>query len=196
MINKVLVFIEASTFLFIKNKRTMEQKEIKPQKPFSQKKKITKKPSKKVIDQEKLLELSTALLMEKDLYLLECKMKTIRDDTNIYAVIHKKDGATTHIDCITATKAIKEIIAAEGFDEEDYSITVSSTGFDWIFKSDLEYQIFINNNVKIKYEDTEQDKNITLMGTLKENNEDHIIIENKETMKVMKKYIIKIKLNN
>lgn len=178
----------------------MGQKEIKPQKPkpFSQKKKISKKEksNNKVIEQEKLLELSTQVLMEKNIYLLESKMRTIRNDTHIYAVIHKKDEATTHNDCIAATKVIKEIISAEGFDEDDYSITVSSTGFDWIFKSDLEYQIFINNKVKIKYEDKEQDKNITLIGTLKENNEDHIIIENKEAIKIMKKSIIKVKLNN
>ncbi len=179
----------------------MKKKETKPQKQKTfnknaKKRTITKKAIKNILDEKEAFDIATSILITKDIYLLDLKVKSNKYDVHIYAVIHKKNETTTHNDCVTTTKIIKEIISEKKLDEDDYSITVSSAGFNWIFKSDLEYQIFIGENIKLKYLDDKEEKNVTLSGVLKENHENYIIIQSEEEKIINKEKIIKAKLNN
>lgn len=180
------------------NKRTAQK-----QKPYSNKKEYKDrderrraKPKKEIISKEVLFERASKELKNSNIFLLEAKTVILNKmDNHIYAVIHKMPSVS-HEDCVHTTKIIQDILDDLSFDTDDYSITVSSAGFTWVFKSDIEYEIFVNNNIKIKYKDDE--KNTTIEAILKENSSDYIIIENKNKTekKLLKTDIIKTRLNN
>ena len=138
-------------------------------------------------------EKSKNILEKNKIYLLNLKVGAIKDNKKIYAVIFKKKENISHSHCIEATKIIQQIIKAEGYDEGDYTITVSSAGFRW--KIENRFELFEDMPVKIKYKN--EDKIITESGILKEAKEDYIILELeneiKKTIKI--KDIIKARLN-
>ena len=147
-----------------------------------------------IIDETILFEKSANILeKESRIYLLNLKVGAIKDNKKVYAVIFKKKENISHSHCIEATKIIQQIIKAEGYDEGDYTITVSSAGFRW--KIENRFELFEDMPVKIKYKN--EDKIITESGILKEAKEDYIILELeneiKKTIKI--KYIIKARLN-
>ena len=147
-----------------------------------------------IIDETILFEKSKNILEKNKIYLLNLKVGAIKDNKKIYAVIFKKKENISHSHCIEATKIIQQIIKAEGYDEGDYTITVSSAGFRW--KIENRFELFEDMPVKIKYKNNE-DKIITESGILKEAKEDYIILELeneiKKTIKI--KDIIKARLN-
>ena len=148
-----------------------------------------------IIDETILFEKSANILeKESRIYLLNLKVGAIKDNKKVYAVIFKKKENISHSHCIEATKIIQQIIKAEGYDEGDYTITVSSAGFRW--KIENRFELFEDMPVKIKYKNNE-DKIITESGILKEAKEDYIILELeneiKKTIKI--KDIIKARLN-
>lgn len=147
-----------------------------------------------IIDETILFEKSANILeKESRIYLLNLKVGAIKDNKKVYAVIFKKKENISHSHCIEATKIIQQIIKAEGYDEGDYTITVSSAGFRW--KIENRFELFEDMPVKIKYKN--EDKIITESGILKEAKEDYIILELeneiKKTIKI--KDIIKARLN-
>ena len=150
-----------------------------------------------IIDETILFEKSKNILEKNKIYLLNLKVGAIKDNKKIYAVIFKKKENISHSHCIEATKIIQQIIKAEGYDEGDYTITVSSAGFRW--KIENRFELFEDMQVKIKYRinNNEENKIITESGILKEAKEDYIILELeneiKKTIKI--KYIIKARLN-
>ena len=147
-----------------------------------------------IIDETILFEKSANILeKESRIYLLNLKVGAIKDNKKVYAVIFKKKENISHSHCIEATKIIQQIIKAEGYDEGDYTITVSSAGFRW--KIENRFELFEDMPVKIKYKN--EDKIITESGILKEAKEDYIIFENedKEIKKILKNDIIKARLN-
>lgn len=154
---------------------------------------IRKNETINIIDETILFEKSKNILEKNKIYLLNLKVGAIKDNKKIYAVIFKKKENISHSHCIKATKIIQQIIKAEGYDEGDYTITVSSAGFRW--KIENRFELFEDMPVKIKYKN--EDKIITESGILKEAKEDYIILELeneiKKTIKI--KYIIKARLN-
>ena len=111
-------------------------------------------------------------------------------------MIFKKKESVSHSHCIEATRVIQSVIKFEGFDEGDYTITVSSAGFRW--KIEDRFELFEEMPIKIKFKiKDKEDKIITERGILKEGKEDYIIFENenKETKKILKNDIIKTRLN-
>ena len=155
---------------------------------------IRKNETINIIDETILFEKSANILeKESRIYLLNLKVGAIKDNKKIYAVIFKKKENISHSHCIEATKIIQQIIKAEGYDEGDYTITVSSAGFRW--KIENRFELFEDMPVKIKYKN--EDKIITESGILKEAKEDYIILELeneiKKTIKI--KDIIKARLN-
>ena len=132
----------------------MKKQKIKPQNHKKNEKKndkkIVKAPPKSFIEEITLFTISKENMKKEDINLLELKMKVIKGYVDMYAFINKKDGVS-HKDCIIATKIIQSSIDDEGFDHEDYGITVSSAGLTRTFKSDDEYEIFLGNNIKIKF---------------------------------------------
>lgn len=184
----------------MKNKRIPQK-----QKPYGRDKKYKtnkeqKKKVLKIVDEKILLNRSYKSLEKKEIYLLELKMVSLSNkDIHIYAVIFKKQNNKnpniSHEDCIIATKHIQENIKKEGFDEGDYAITVSSAGFRWIFDSN--YELFVNMPIKIRYKN-ENEESITVKTIMKDAKEDYIVIGNDEleNIKILKKDIIKARLNN
>lgn len=153
-----------------------------------------------IIDETILFEKS-ANILEKDnkIYLLNLKVGAIKDNKKVYAVIFKKKESVSHSHCIEATRVIQSVIKSCGFDEGDYTITVSSAGFRW--KIENRFELFEDMPIKIKYkikfEIKEEDKIITENGILKEAKADYIIFENEdnEIIKILKEDIIKTRLN-
>ena len=150
-----------------------------------------------IIDETILFEKSANILeKENRIYLLNLKVGAIKDNKKVYAVIFKKKENVSHSHCIEATRVIQSVIKSEGFDEGDYTITVSSAGFRW--KIEDRFELFEEMPIKIKFKiKDKEDKIITESGILKEGKEDYIIFENenKETKKILKNDIIKTRLN-
>jgi len=173
--------------------------EKKPPKTF-----VEKKPPKTFIEDIKLSTISKSNMLKEDIHLLELKMRVTKGDAHVYAFINKKDGVS-HRDCIMATKIIQASIKSEGFDDEYYSITVSSAGINRTFKSDDEYEIFLGSDIKIKFftdddnNNSKDDKNTeTFNAKLIETDGSSILIEIEDDKKirVLKKNIIRTRLNN
>lgn len=185
----------------------MKNNKIKPQRKKEygrgenkdKKKNLKKSTNEKIniVDETILFEKSKDILeKESQIYLLNLKVGAIKDNKKVYAVIFKKKENVSHIHCIEATKIIQQTIKAEGYDEGDYTITVSSAGFRW--KIENRFELFEDMQVKIKYRiNNEENKIITESGILKEGKEDYIIFENenKEIKKILKDDIIKARLN-
>ena len=186
----------------------MKNNKIKPQRKKEygrgenkdKKKNLKKSTNEKIniVDETILFEKSKDILeKESQIYLLNLKVGAIKDNKKVYAVIFKKKENVSHIHCIEATKIIQQIIKAEGFDEGDYTITVSSAGFRC--KIENRFELFEDMQVKIKYRinNNEENKIITKSGILKEGKEYYIIFENenKEIKKILKNDIIKARLN-
>lgn len=151
-----------------------------------------------IIDETILFEKSANILeKENQIYLLNLKVGAIKDNKKVYAVIFKKKENVSHSHCIEATRVIQSTIKSAGFDEGDYTITVSSAGFRW--KIEDRFELFEEMPIKIKFKikDKEENKIIAENGILKEGKEDYIIFENenKETKKILKNDIIKTRLN-
>ena len=150
-----------------------------------------------IIDETILFEKSANILeKENRIYLLNLKVGAIKDNKKVYAVIFKKKESVSHSHCIEATRVIQSVIKSAGFDEGDYTITVSSAGFRW--KIEDRFELFEEMPIKIKFRiKDKEDKIITESGILKEGKEDYIIFENenKETKKILKNDIIKARLN-
>lgn len=122
------------------------------------------------------------------------KSALYKDNKKIYAVIFKKKENVSHSHCIEATRVIQSVIKSEGYDEGDYTITVSSAGFRW--KIEARFELFEDMMIKIKYKN--EDEIITESGILKEAKEDYIIIDfenEKKEIKILKENIIKLRLN-
>ena len=186
----------------------MKNNKIKPQRKKEygrgenkdKKKNLKKSTNEKVnIVDEKILFEKSANILEKEsqIYLLNLKVGAIKDNKKVYAVIFKKNESVSHSHCIEATRVIQSIIKSAGFDEGDYTITVSSAGFRW--KIEERFELFENMPIKIKYKinNEGEDKIITESGILKESKEDYIFFENedKEKRKILKEDIIKTRLN-
>ena len=186
----------------------MKNNKIKPQRKKEygrgenkdKKKNFKKSTNEKVnIVDEKILFEKSANILEKEsqIYLLNLKVGAIKDNKKVYAVIFKKNESVSHSHCIDATRVIQSVIKSAGFDEGDYTITVSSAGFRW--KIEERFELFENMPIKIKYKinNEGEDKIITESGILKEAKEDYIIFENedKEKRKILKEDIIKTRLN-
>ena len=186
----------------------MKNNKIKPQRKKEygrgenkdKKKNLKKSTNEKIniVDETILFEKSKDILeKESQIYLLNLKVGAIKDNKKVYAVIFKKKENVSHIHCIEATRVIQSTIKSAGFDEGDYTITVSSAGFRW--KIEERFELFEDMQVKIKYRinNNEENKIITESGILKEGKEDYIIFENedKEIKKILKNDIIKARLN-
>lgn len=182
------------------NKRVAQKpKPYGRDKKHNKKDKTQKKEIVKIVDEKNVFDKTYDKLKKEGIYLLELKIALLRKDKRIYAVIIKKweneISYISHNDCIEATKKIQESIKSEGFEENDYTITVSSAGFRWEF--DDKYEIFINMPIKIRYS-KENGEIKTVKAILKEAKEDYILIEDEksEEIKILKKDIIKTRLNN
>ena len=186
----------------------MKNNKIKPQRKKEygkgenkdKKKNLKKSTNEKVnIVDEKILFEKSANILEKEsqIYLLNLKVGAIKNNKKVYAVIFKKNESVSHSHCIEATRVIQSVIKSAGFDEGDYTITVSSAGFRW--KIEERFELFENMPIKIKYKinNEGEDKIITESGILKEAKEDYIFFENedKEKRKILKEDIIKTRLN-
>ena len=149
-----------------------------------------------IIDETILFEKSANILeKENQIYFLNLKVGAIKDNKKVYAVIFKKKESVSHSHCIEATRVLQSVIKSCGFDEGDYTITVSSAGFRW--KIENRFELFEDMPIKIKYKIIEENKIITKSGILKETKDDYIIFENEdnEIIKILKEDIIKTRLN-
>ena len=140
------------------------------------------------------IEIAKKLIEKHNIYLLDLKVLAVKDNKKVYAVIFKKKESVSHNHCIEATRVIQEVIRSNGYDDGDYTITVSSAGFRWKF--DDNYELFEDMPIKIKYK-ADDDNYITTAAILKEAKDDYIIIENDENIniKILKSNIIKTRLN-
>ena len=184
----------------------MKNNKIKPQrkKEYGRGESINKKKNNLNNNKEKINIIDETILFEKSanilekenrIYLLNLKVGAIKDNKKVYAVIFKKKESVSHSHCIEATRVLQSVIKSCGFDEGDYTITVSSAGFRWKIENRLE--LFEEMPIKIKYKIIEENKIITESGILKEAKEDYIIFENEdnEIIKILKEDIIKMRLN-
>ena len=168
-------------------------------KKLKSKEKSNKKIDNNIIDEALLFNSIKDVLEENNIYLLDLKVIAISDNKKVYAVIFKKKESVSHTHCIETTRKIQDCIKANGYDDGDYTITVSSAGFRWKFND--RYELFEDMPIKIKYKSG--DEFITAYAMLKKSEDDCIIITvtdednviNKKNIKILKKDIIKARLN-
>ena len=184
------------------NNKTKPQKQKEygrePKKKKLKKEKVTKIID-NIIDETVLFNGIKDVLEENNIYLLDLKVRAISDNKKVYAVIFKKKESVSHTHCIETTRKIQDCIKASGYDEGDYTITVSSAGFRWKFND--RYELFEDMPIKIKYKSGEEF--ITAYAMLKKSEDDCIIITvtdednviNEKNIKILKKDIIKARLN-
>lgn len=120
-----------------------------------------------IIDQ--LTEKLEALLKDTDLYLIDLKMKPTN---NIKVYLDSDDGVTIERVSKLNRAFYKEIEEDEMFPDGDFSLEVSSAGLDTPLKLFRQYK----KNVGRKLEVTMHDESV-LEGTLKEVNEDFIVLD-------------------
>ncbi|PTY40452.1 ribosome assembly cofactor RimP [Brachyspira hampsonii] len=185
------------------NKKTKPQKQKEygrePKKKKFKKEKSIKKIDNNIIDEAVLFNGIKDVLEENNIYLLDLKVRAISDNKKVYAVIFKKKESVSHTHCIETTRRIQDCIKANGYDEGDYTITVSSAGFRWKFND--RYELFEDMPIKIKYKSG--DEFITAYAMLKKAEDDCIIVTvtdednviNEKNIKILKKDIIKARLN-
>ena len=187
-----------------KNNKTRPQKQkeygrdTKKNKQYN-KEKQNKKSEVNIIDETVLFNGINDILEKKGIYLLDLKVRCISDNKKVYAVIYKKKESVSHTHCIETTRIIQDCIKNNGYDEGDYTITVSSAGFRWKF--DDRYELFEDMPIKIKYRNG--DEFVTSYAVLKEAKDDYIIITvtdednvmNEKNIKISKTDIIKARLN-
>ena len=200
-------------FLFIRkiiknsvcmNNKTRPQKQKEygrepKKKKLKSKEKSNKKIDNNIIDEALLFNSIKDVLEENNIYLLDLKVRAISDNKKVYAVIFKKKESVSHTHCIETTRKIQDCIKANGYDDGDYTITVSSAGFRWKFND--RYELFEDMPIKIKYKSG--DEFITAYAMLKKSEDDCIIITvtdednviNEKNIKILKKDIIKARLN-
>ena len=163
------------------------------------KNKLNKKIDNNIIDEAVLFNGIKDILEKNNIYLLDLKVRAISDNKKVYAVIFKKKESVSHTHCIETTRKIQDCIKANGYDDGDYTITVSSAGFRWKFND--RYELFEDMPIKIKYKSA--DEFITDYAMLKKSEDDYIIITvtdednvvNEKNIKILKKDIIKARLN-
>ncbi|WPC38122.1 ribosome assembly cofactor RimP [Brachyspira hyodysenteriae] len=159
----------------------------------------TNKIENNIIDEAVLYNGIKDILEKSNIYLLDLKVRAISDNKKVYAVIFKKKESVSHTHCIETTRKIQDCIKSNGYDEGDYTITVSSAGFRWKFND--RYELFEDMPIKIKYRSGEEF--ITSYAILKKSEDDYIIITvtdednviNEKNIKILKKDIIKARLN-
>ena len=177
------------------NNKTKPQKQKEygrepKKKKLKNKEKSNKKIDNNIIDEALLFNGIKDVLEKNNIYLHNKK---------VYAVIFKKKESVSHTHCIETTRKIQDCIKANGYDEGDYTITVSSAGFRWKFND--RYELFEDMPIKIKYRSGEEF--ITAYAMLKKSEDDYIIITvtdednviNEKNIKILKKDIIKARLN-
>jgi len=122
---------------------------------------------KSIIDQ--LTEKMEALLVDTDLYLIDLKIKPTN---NIKIFLDGDHGVTIETVSRLNRALYKQIEEEEIFPDGDFSLEVSSAGLDTPLKLFRQYQ----KNVGRKLEITMHDESI-LEGTLKEVNEDYLVLD-------------------
>ena len=183
-----------------KNRKPQKQKEYsrEPKKKKLKKEKI-KKADTNIIDEMLLFNCINGVLEKNNIYLLDLKVRCISENKKVYAVIYKIKESVSHSHCIETTRIIQEAIKSNGYDEGDYTITVSSAGFRWKFND--RYELFEDMPIKIKYRNGEDF--VTAYALLKEakkkkknisiTDEDNAL--NEKNIKIFKNDIIKARLN-
>ena len=152
-----------------------------------------------IIDETILFNSINDKLEKIGIYLLDLKVRNISNNKKVYGVIFIKGGSVSHNHCIDTTREIQECIRVNGYDDGDYTITISSAGFRWKFND--RYELFENMPIKIKYKSG--DNFITTYAILKEARDDYIVISvidennifNEKSIKVLKSDILKTRLN-
>ncbi len=183
----------------IKPQKQKEYGREPKKKKFPKKEKLNKKTDDNIIDENLLFDGIKDVLENKGIYLLDLKVRNISDNKKVYGVIFKKKESVSHTHCIETTRIIQECIKSNGYDEGDYTITVSSAGFRWKF--DSRYELFEDMPIKIKYRNGEDF--VTDYAVLKEAKDDYIVISvideenitNEKNIKILKNDIIKARLN-
>lgn len=188
----------------MKNNRERAQKQkeysrIPKKKKLKIKSKLIKKINDNIIDEILLFNNVKKELENNGIYLLDLKVRAVSDNKKVYAVIFRKKESVSHNHCIEATRKIQNFIKINGYDEEEYTITVSSAGFRWKFND--RYELFEDMPIKIKYKN--DDDFITAYALLKETKDDYIIITvtdkdnilNEKDVKILKSNIVKARLN-
>ena len=122
---------------------------------------------KSIIDQ--LTEKIEALLQDTDLYLIELKIKPTN---NIKVFLDGDQGVTIETVSKLNRAFYKQIEEEEMFPDGDFSLEVSSAGLDTPLKFLRQYK----KNIGRKLEVTMHDESV-MVGTLKEANDDFIVLD-------------------
>ncbi len=96
-------------------------------------------------------------------------------------------------DCEKVNNAITDILDEENYIKEQYFLEVSSPGIEKVLKKDKHLEQSIGQQVSVKLFKKDENGKKEYAGELKEFNEQYIIIEQEEQIKIERKNIAQIK---
>lgn len=96
-------------------------------------------------------------------------------------------------DCEKVNNAINDILDEENYIKEQYFLEVSSPGIERILRKDKHLKQNIGKQVNVKLFKKDENGKKEYSGELKETNEEYIIIEQEEQIKIERKNIAQIK---
>ncbi len=163
-----------------------------------EKNKNTQEDNFSLIEKDYLENILSLELDKLEIHLVYIEIKLLKSiGARIEATIFR-DSGISHDDCSLTTKMIKSVIDEKYNNADEYTITVSSPGFKWLFRGQKEFEIFQNAPIKVVYTKAASEiiKAKTMTGILLSSDDESIEIENeKNNMTISKSAISKIYLN-
>ena len=129
--------------------------------------------------------------------LLECKIGKSREKQTLNIVIFNPERDTSTADCVKVSDVVGSRLEIENLMIAAYNLIVESPGVDRVFVSDIEYECFVNREVKCVLRDSKKYglKDNIVTGVLLGLKEDKIMINNRGTeMSFDKKDVAKTQL--
>ena len=95
------------------------------------------------------LELGEQIAQKQNVYIVDVTYKTAADTYSLCYYIDKEGGIGID-DCELFSKAVEELLDAEDFIEENYTLEVSSPGADRKLTKEREFLYYIGREVDVK----------------------------------------------
>ncbi len=122
-------------------------------------------------------------ILTKDIGSLGCEIWGIEffgrhSNQTLRIYIDKTNGISIH-DCEKVSRHVTKVLDAEDHFSNKYLLEVSSPGIDRRFFFNEQYRKYLDNYLKVKFIDSEENKR-TISGVLTKTNETNIFVESGE----------------
>lgn len=104
-----------------------------------------------------------------------------------------KDSGIDLNDCEKVSNEINDLLDSADYIKEQYFLEVSSPGIERVLRKDRHLEENIGNEIEISLFKKDENGSKNYTGTLRQFNEEKIVIENQEEISIQRKNIAQIK---